>query len=197
MFVIGFAGCIGSIRESRVVLLVYCVALGVIFLLELAVVGLGFIFKDKLLVGIKKQLLLMVAEYREDPDLQNIIDWVQQDWLHCCGVTSPKDWDRNEYFNCSAPTPERCGVPFSCCVVKDQTDNIVNKQCGYDTRDVITRELIRNDTVFTRGCLAAGEAWLAQNLLPVIGAAVGVAAVQLCGCCMGLKERRDVASGEL
>ena len=39
-------------------------------------------------------------------------DWLQ---LKCCGISDPDDWDYNEYFNCSSPSVERCGVPFSCC----------------------------------------------------------------------------------
>ena len=25
------------------------------------------------------------------------------------------DWEKNIYFNCSSPSTEKCGVPFSCC----------------------------------------------------------------------------------
>ena len=42
---------------------------------------------------------------REDTDLQNLIDLVQQDW-ECCGIglgtqAGLKDWNYNEYFNCT------------------------------------------------------------------------------------------------
>lgn len=81
-----------------------------------------------------------IVHYRDDPDQQNLIDWIQEGWvtkqflftlfciflvtkfifqqLQCCGIEGPKDWDRNIYFNCSSAevgSREACGVPFSCC----------------------------------------------------------------------------------
>jgi Tetraspanin family len=81
-------------------------------------------------------LRAFIIHYREDPDQQNFIDWVQEDWLQCCGIDGPKDWDSNNYFNCSSlavGSREACGVPFSCCK-KRPNEVIKNKQCGYDVR---------------------------------------------------------------
>lgn len=81
-------------------------------------------------------LRAFITHYREDPDQQNLIDWIQEDWLQCCGIDGPNDWDNNNYFNCSSlavGSREACGVPFSCC--KRQPNEIIrNKQCGYDVR---------------------------------------------------------------
>lgn len=66
----------------------------------------------------EKQLMVMVQSYRDDPDLQNLIDWIQRHWLHCCGVNNYRNWESNIYFNCSSKlvgSVEACGVPSSCC----------------------------------------------------------------------------------
>lgn len=36
----------------------------------------------------------------------------------CCGGTEYKDWGVNMYHNCTAPGPQACGVPYTCCVSK-------------------------------------------------------------------------------
>lgn len=81
----------------------------------------------------------IITSYREDPDLQNLIDFGQKKvcigrlapslaisvtyfspflQFQCCGLSHSgfMDWQKNEYFNCSSPSVESCGVPFSCCI---------------------------------------------------------------------------------
>lgn len=58
--------------------------------------------------------------------------------FQCCGVRGRedgyRDWQSNVYFNCSEEnlSPERCGVPYSCCVPKTG-QRLLNLQCGYHT----------------------------------------------------------------
>ncbi|MEE6479862.1 hypothetical protein FKM82_012388 [Ascaphus truei] len=139
MFVLGFAGCIGALRENTTLLKFFSVFLGLIFFLELTAGILAFVFKD----WIKDQLNFFinnnVKAYRDDIDLQNLIDFAQEYWS-CCGAHGPNDWNLNIYFNCtdSNPSRERCGVPFSCCV-KDPAEDVPNTQCGYDVRMKLVR----------------------------------------------------------
>ena len=70
-------------------------------------------FKDQ----VRNELMKAIILYREDDDLQSLVDWVQKDWLHCCGIDGNHDWEKNIYFNCSSPGEEACGVPYSCCKV--------------------------------------------------------------------------------
>uniref|UniRef100_T1HCE6 Uncharacterized protein n=1 Tax=Rhodnius prolixus TaxID=13249 RepID=T1HCE6_RHOPR len=114
----------------------YALFLGIILLLELTAGIMGFIFKDWIKMQATGGFQAFIIHYREDPDQQNLIDWIQEDWLQCCGIEGPKDWDKNNYFNCSSQavgSREACGVPFSCCKRKPN-EIIKNKQCGYDVR---------------------------------------------------------------
>ncbi|KAL7985883.1 hypothetical protein Chor_011049 [Crotalus horridus] len=241
MFVLGFAGCIGALRENTFLLKFVClflflffspccqcesepypeagyytpilmgdllalhtndlplfwhqfsVFLGLIFFLELTAGVLAFIFKG----WIKDQLNFFinnnVKAYRDDIDLQNLIDFAQEYWS-CCGAHGPNDWNLNIYFNCtdSNPSRERCGVPFSCCV-KDPAEDVLNTQCGYDVRLKLVRvtfvrwgicsaknkELEQQSFIHTKGCAGQFEKWLQDNLIVVAGTFVGVALLQV------------------
>ncbi|KAL9874479.1 tetraspanin 26A isoform 2-T3 [Glossina fuscipes fuscipes] len=137
-FTIGFTGSVGALRENTCLLGTYATFLAILLLFEMGFGVLAFVLKDK--GWIKDQategLRAFIIHYREDPDQQNLIDWIQEDWLQCCGIEGPKDWDSNNYFNCSSGaigSREACGVPFSCCRRRPQ-ELIKNKQCGYDVR---------------------------------------------------------------
>ncbi|KAJ8985621.1 hypothetical protein NQ317_015115 [Molorchus minor] len=168
-FIIGFTGCVGALRENTCLL--------------------GTI-KAQATIGFQT----FIIHYREDPDQQNLIDWIQEDWLQCCGIEGPKDWDRNNYFNCSSRdvgSREACGVPFSCCKRKQNVrifgklfnstnilklqEIIKNKQCGYDVRKP---GFPGERHIFERGCLRAGEEWIESNLVPVAAVKVAIMVLQ-------------------
>nr|XP_020447556.1 tetraspanin-17 [Monopterus albus] len=190
MFILGFAGCIGALRENTFLLKFFSVFLGLIFFLELTAGILAFVFKD----WIKDQLNLFinnnVKAYRDDIDLQNLIDFAQEYWS-CCGAHGPDDWNLNMYFNCNDlnPSRERCGVPFSCCV-KDPAEDVINTQCGYDVR--LQGDLHRQKYIYTKGCVGQFEKWLQDNLIIVAGVFVGIALLQIFGICLAQNLVSDV-----
>lgn len=137
-------------------------------------------YKDKVKDEINQNLKLMIKNYREDEDLQDFIDWIQRDWLKCCGVNSPDDWNMNIYFDCNTIDPwiESCGVPSSCCFPQ----YLQNRQCGFGVRNNNTSILTKDASVnkiYQDGCVKKGEEWLKYHILPVSIVVVCFAVLQV------------------
>ncbi|XP_037731839.1 tetraspanin-17 isoform X3 [Drosophila subpulchrella] len=182
-FLLGFMGSVGALRENTCLLAAYAIFLSVLLIAEIGFCAVAFVLKDK--GWIKNQategLKAFIRHYREDADQQNLIDWIQEDWLQCCGVDGPKDWDSNNYFNCSSiaiGSREACGVPFSCCRRRPH-EQIKIKQCGYDVRKD-GYPVDRN--IHERGCLRAGEDWLEAHLVCVAICCVALLVLQQLLC---------------
>ncbi|NXU62403.1 TSN5 protein, partial [Horornis vulcanius] len=113
MFILGFAGCIGALRENTF-LLKFVSSFRNCAIPHLCSMPccLFYWIKDQLYFFINNN----IRAYRDDIDLQNLIDFTQEYW-QCCGAFGADDWNLNIYFNCtdSNASRERCGVPFSCC----------------------------------------------------------------------------------
>uniref|UniRef100_A0A8C8S9D3 Tetraspanin n=1 Tax=Pelusios castaneus TaxID=367368 RepID=A0A8C8S9D3_9SAUR len=145
MFAITFVGCTGALRDLPVLLkMVRRGQWDAAFLMGKA-----------------------ISSYRDDLDLQNLIDYIQKKF-ECCGVHSYKDWSQNIYFECqdSNPSLERCAVPFSCC------QGVFNTMCGYGTQNLSPWRA--ESLIYTEGCLEKIVGWGQRNLLLVAGLATGL-----------------------
>ncbi|XP_012537016.1 tetraspanin-5 isoform X1 [Monomorium pharaonis] len=192
-FIIGFTGCVGALRENTCLLAAYAIFLALLLMMEMTAGVLGFIFKDWIKSQATGGFQAFIIHYREDPDQQNLIDWIQEDWLQCCGIEGPKDWDRNNYFNCSSSdigSREACGVPFSCCKRKPN-EIIKNKQCGYDVRKPSYNFEVAK-VIYEKGCIQAGEEWIERNLLAIASGAVGTVFTEILGICFAQNLRADI-----
>ena len=184
LFLITFCGCLGALRENVCLLTMYAVAVGLIFALEITAGALAFTVRAKLEEVVDNKLREAVVKY-QDPkfqDLQLLIDTAQTE-LQCCGSRSYTDWQLNIYFNCSTPSPEACGVPYSCC-----RSDTINRQCGYGIKD----NPKKNELIYTTGCLDVAKAWLVQNMLAVGVTSLVVLIFQIFAICLSLNLKSDV-----
>uniref|UniRef100_A0A8C5WCZ9 Tetraspanin n=1 Tax=Leptobrachium leishanense TaxID=445787 RepID=A0A8C5WCZ9_9ANUR len=167
MFTLGFAGCVGALRENICLLKFFCGAIVIIFFMELAVAVLAFLFQDWVRDRAKEFFENNIKSYRDDIDLQNLIDSLQKA-NHCCGAQGPDDWNLNQYFNCSADNPsrERCGVPFSCCIADPAAKTVIEFKQAWDRH---------------KGCISALEAWLPRNIYIVAGVFLVISILQIFG----------------
>jgi len=204
MFLLTFAGCVGSLRENIFLLKCFSFFLSVIFFAEIVVGVLGFIYKDWFAVQFGTFVNSTIEEYREDPDLQNIIDFTQE-YFQCCGGVGPDDWDNNIYFNCTSKVLvngaqftliESCGVPFSCCTKSNEKiPTVINTQCGYGIRDKTKFTVAsRVDKINISGCINSFEGWLKTNLYTVGGILIGIALLQIIPICIAQNVVHDITA---
>ncbi|XP_004083082.1 tetraspanin-33 [Oryzias latipes] len=179
MFIVTFCGCVGSLRENICLLQTFCISLTVIFILQLTAGIMGFIFSDKARGKVTEVINKSIIHYRDDVDLQNLIDYGQKEF-RCCGGEAFTDWSQNIYFNCSEKNPsrERCSVPFSCCIIT-KVKELFNSMCGEGMQklDYITA----GQYVYTDGCIDKLVNWIHSNLFIIGGIALGLAIPQLVG----------------
>ncbi|XP_076363937.1 tetraspanin 86D isoform X1 [Tachypleus tridentatus] len=183
VFSISFSGCLGALRENTCLLKVYSFLLLVLFLGELVLGTLAFVFPNTLTNWINEGLSQKLVEnYRDNANFQNLIDAIQKEF-RCCGISDKgyKDWSQNQYFNCSTgnPSSERCAVPYSCCRENaDSKTELVNLMCGYGAQDIKSQTVL-NEKIYTRGCIEGLMEFVKGNLYLVAGICLGVALVQL------------------
>uniref|UniRef100_A0AC34PUE7 Tetraspanin n=1 Tax=Panagrolaimus sp. JU765 TaxID=591449 RepID=A0AC34PUE7_9BILA len=188
-FVVGFSGCLGALRENTTFLALYSTLLGLLLLAELIIVILAFVSKDWIETELKTRLDDMIILYRDDPDLQALIDWMQTDWK-CCGINRPDDWDMNIYFNKSATSlksEEAGGVPFSCCINGRDLENFA---CGHNVRVKHAKDM--NHLIFIEGCLPKLQQWLNNNFVYVGTSIFIVAIIQFLGICFAQDLKSDI-----
>ncbi|XP_029901968.1 tetraspanin-33 [Myripristis murdjan] len=179
MFFLTFCGCVGSLRENICLLQTFCICLTVIFILQLVAGILGFIFSDKAQNKVTEIISNAIVHYRDDIDLQNLIDYGQREFS-CCGGVTYTDWSQNMYFNCTKENPsnERCSVPYSCCLISKE-EAVINTMCGHN----IQQETYPNagKVIHTNGCIDKLVNWIHSNLFMLGGIALGLAIPQLVG----------------
>ncbi|KAK7814107.1 hypothetical protein U0070_020966 [Myodes glareolus] len=165
MFLLTFCGCIGSLRENICLLQTFSLCLTIVFLLQLAAGILGFVFSDKARGKVSELINNAIVHYRDDLDLQNLIDFGQK---------------KNMYFNCSEDNPsrERCSVPYSCCL-PTPNQAVINTMCGQGMQALDYLEASK--VIYTNGCIDKLVNWIHSNLFLLGGVALGLAIPQLVG----------------
>lgn len=108
------------------------------------------------------------------------------------------DWSKNEYFNCSSPSVEKCGVPYSCnyahsiskifkltliriflgCINStDISSGLINIMCGYGVQSQSVASASKK--IWTSGCIEIVRSWAERNLYLFAGIALTSSFIQL------------------
>ncbi|CAG5131033.1 unnamed protein product, partial [Candidula unifasciata] len=158
----------------------YYILMSIFLLLELVLLAFVIVFSyydgafAKIGLYPENAMLDAVKFYRDDPDMKDFIDGIQE-LLSCCGATNSDDgyldWNKNVYFNCTTGiiNPESCSVPSSCCVQRPGANR--NTECG---RGVLRANTTNLSAINTQGCLKGLQSIIKDNTWTVFGSVVGI-----------------------
>lgn len=187
LFLITFLGCLGALRENTCMLCCYASIIGILLLIEVACGVLGFVFRNMLQTRIEDKLKKAIVLYRDNPDLQLVIETTQTEF-ECCGINSYTDWQANIYFNCSSKGPEACGVPRTCCNTEEER---INSQCGFGVGKMENIE--RDKKIYKTGCLTTAVEWFQNNLITIGVVSFGILFLQILTIWLATTLRGQVA----
>ncbi|KAM4722181.1 tetraspanin-18 [Rhinophrynus dorsalis] len=169
LFLLGFLGCCGAIRENKCLLLFFFMFILVIFLAELSAAILAFLFRENLTRD------FFTKEVKRHYHGSNSSEVFSSTWnsvmitFGCCGVNGPDDFEDAHRFRSQHPHDM---VPEACCRREIQ---------GRDGEIVSKMECIRGNVMFQnrQGCFSV----ILNSLEPYVylaGAlAIGILAVEL------------------
>ncbi|XP_071753208.1 tetraspanin-15 [Centroberyx gerrardi] len=177
MFIVSFIGVLASLRDNLTLLKVFMYTLTVCLILELLGGIIALVFRNQTVDIFNKNIRKGIANYYDDLDFKNIMDFVQKKFK-CCGGQEFKDWEVNMYHNCSAPGPLACGVPYTCCITT-KPNEVANTLCGYKV--LMQERLDLTEIIHIRGCTDAFLIWLADNYKIMAGLLLGILLPQFFG----------------
>ncbi|XP_062472867.1 tetraspanin-10 [Pezoporus occidentalis] len=188
---VSLAGCLGSLRSSPCLLRFFVGAVLAFAALEVLAALLVLAARHRLRDAVRDALLLCLLRYQDEPDLRFLVDEVQRS-LRCCGLGSYRDWEANQYFNCSAPGVQACSVPASCCLDPWQNGSVVNALCAAGALRL--GDAAAGTVVYTGGCVAQLSAWLRGQAGAIGAGAAVLVLVEAVGVLMALKMLRDITA---
>jgi len=209
IFLVGFLGCCGAIKQWRPLLVAYAILLMILMAIQIGVAIYVGAYRGEAVEAVKKDLLEWIKNYgyiqasltttgNLKPEqtkgfMTNLTattnGWnAMQVYLQCCGVTNYRDFQNAPFYRDHAIDKFR-DVPSFCCKMDEPVElHLADPKCF----DKPTPANSNMDT----GCVAKVEAYLASPA--VIGVAVGIGLIELVGiifsfclcCAIGDKGRR-------
>ncbi|TSK87557.1 Tetraspanin-10 [Bagarius yarrelli] len=167
-------GCVGALRENYCLLRTFSTTLLVLVVAQVLLAIVAYSLQGWITELLRSTMLTAMTRYQDDLDLRFITDEIQVG-LQCCGVNNYRDWELNQYFNCSSPGVQACGVPPSCCVDPLENGTVWNSQCGLGAQKL--DEFSAQSLIFLGGCLGSILRWFnlhSEVISIVIAALLGV-----------------------
>ncbi|XP_066997503.1 23 kDa integral membrane protein [Anabrus simplex] len=156
VFVVAFLGCCGAIRESHCMVITFAIFLLTIFIFEIVVGALAFVYSNDTQDVLDDSLNKIMEDYKAGNQEANKTMNTIQDALKCCGYKGPDDYPGM--------------LPKTCCVISEhECPNHLGSKVHY-----------------TIGCSEALKQFVKDSGIVLGGVAIGFAFIELVGIVFAL-----------
>ncbi|CAH1256925.1 CD53 [Branchiostoma lanceolatum] len=121
VFIVGFLGCCGAIKENRCMLGTFFTLLLILFLAEVGVAIYAFVQRGQFfsLIGTAVDTASTVP-YGQDLAVKTLVDFTQT-YLKCCGMNATDNW--------GTPAPDSCACAADMTASTICTNDVYNTPC--------------------------------------------------------------------
>ncbi|CAL4079094.1 unnamed protein product [Meganyctiphanes norvegica] len=173
IFVVGFFGCCGAIKESHCMVVTFAVLLCMIFTVQLAGGITSYVFRTDVEGFLNTNMKKTMMQFNmTNKGIYRTWRVIQHDHK-CCGTDNYRDWEATIYGDMVN------GVPDDCC-------KEITIDCGHNIFDANPEEV--EQKIYIDGCFESLRYNLVDKALVLGGVAIGIAFVELIGvafaCCL-------------
>ncbi|XP_027766327.1 leukocyte antigen CD37-like, partial [Empidonax traillii] len=165
---LGFLGCLGALKEVKVLLMLYFGVLLLLFVAQITVGVIVYTQRVALATKVATYVQKLIQEYpAQGPpgDPHESWDAVQQQ-LGCCGWNGRQDWEHHD-----GPSGDTDGAEtVACSCLKAPNSTHRTPRVLPHGRCLVTAP----SDIFPKGCAAGVRDWLAANLITVMGVCLGI-----------------------
>ncbi|XP_076346407.1 CD9 antigen-like isoform X2 [Tachypleus tridentatus] len=181
VFVVGFFGCCGAVRESKCMLVTYFIFLFLILGCETAVGILAVIFQDKVIKTLEENVSSKLKnKYGLDETITESIDLAQAKF-DCCGVKKALDYDKSKWKLDNLGQDDN--VSKTCCVLKNRDDDDAFKNPIPLNGTLCQSQDSKQNMNFRhqKGCLIKLEEFIRSESTVLLGIGCGIAGLEIFG----------------
>lgn len=190
VFLVGFLGCCGAIKENKCCLGLYIFFLLIVMAAELAAGVLILVYKDQILGEVTTGLLKELKEnnYVSEEEGKVVYSGVgasmngAQVQFACCGINGAVDYKDSNYTVEAEKIPDLQfkEFPFTCCKMKKDTD--LTKEPNVENVEDAAKCMTMSDEYFNmEGCQKGLEDFLNEKTLILVGIGIGIACLEIFG----------------
>ncbi|XP_053546687.1 CD82 antigen [Bombina bombina] len=178
---LGFLGCLGSLKEIKCLLGFYFAFLLLLFAAQITIGVLVYTQRNNIKTSAGKyveDLIKSYGLYSNQTDIEESWDFAQEK-MKCCGWNAPEDWLQNPKISSNSSVSL---YPCSCRnITRDRSYAFSNTSIeSSDSRSHFCQASSKDNwPVYHTGCMNRIQTWLQNNIITVVGVCIGISLLEL------------------